>query len=264
MVANSPFPKRRGLSPEAQEGLFGRQQETDVQEEVQRGDSHSPLRTRRRTSDSEEVPMPEGQPNMEISSPAHLWGLGAVRLHFVVRNMEEVAAMVGQCQELWRNLEVGYADRLDEIEAIGNRVSIAQLELLEQLAEEAGEDLPEGYAEMSKGEASRLIDQFIKQNRQEEEPARPSRGGRRRATQTRSSRRSSSRRASRRSSGRRSSGRSEYDNDAPGSATSKQKGWVAELYDMLGEAPPEDLEDLTFNEASQLIPELEAEAGIER
>jgi len=259
------FPERsKGLSSQAQETLFGRQaeEEEEQQEEVRRGDSPSPLRTRRGTSSSEEVLMPVGEQNMEITSPAHLWPLGAVRLRFVVNNMMEAAAMVGQCQELWRNLETGYGDRIDEVEALENRVSMAQLGLMEQLAEQLGTDLPEGYGEMSKGEASQLIDQMIKErDAQQQAPSRDRRSSGRRSSGRRSSGRRSSRGGSRPSSNRR---QQQYDNDAPGGITPNQARYVRSLYGQLGEVPPAGLEDFSFNEASAEIESLEAELGIER
>jgi len=238
------FPERdSGLSSQAQETLFGRQTKQEPEEEPQ-----------------EEVPMPVGEQNMEITSPAHLWPLGAVRLRFVVNNMMEAAAMVGQCQELWRNLETGYADRIDEVEALENRVSVPQLELMEQLAEQLGASLPDGYGEMSKGEASRLIDEMMKErDAQQQAPTRGRRASGRRPTGR--SRRSAPQRSTPR---RRSGGRQQYDNDAPGGITQNQARYVRSLYGQLGETPPAGLEDFSFNEASAEIESLEAELGIER
>lgn len=220
-----------GLSPEAEEVLFPPQKKEGgevVEEKVQ--------------SVSE-------TPNMEITSPAHLWNLGAVKLHFVVRNMQEAAAMVGQCQELFRNLEKGYADRIEEVEELKNRVTLPQLEMLEDLAEQRGEELPDDYETMSKTQASKLISEWMQ----------PAGGGQSQERSSRRSRRSSGARTTRRTrrtSSFRSSRRSSNSDDG---ITSAQMRYIRRLCRDLGEDVPDDLASMTKQEASDLIQELESE-----
>jgi len=228
-----------GLSPEAEQTLF------PVREEE--GGKH-------KVTKEESVAVSEGpRPNMAISSPAHLWNLGAFKLRFVVRNLQEAAAMVGQCQELFRNLEKGYGDRIEEVEEVRNRVSLAQIEVLEDLADQLDKELPEGLEEMSKTTASKLISEWMQE----------AKGGNDRSSSRRRPRRSSSRssRSSRRtrrsSSSRRSSRRSSRSGDDP--ITSAQKRYIRRLCEDLDIDDPDGLDDMTKAEASDCIQDLEAQ-----
>lgn len=223
-----------GLSPEAEEMLFPSRKKEGGEVVEEKAQAVNEM------------------PNMEITSPAHLWNLGAVKLHFVVRNMQEAAAMVGQCQELFRNLEKGYADRIEEVEELKNRVSLAQIEMLEDLAEQRGEELPEDLEEMSKTAASKLISDWLQEMGGNQSRGRSSRRSRRAssARTARRTRRTTSYRSSRRSSG-------------GDKITSAQKRYIRRLCGDLDMDVPDDIDDMSKSEASDYIRELENELDAE-
>ena len=209
-----------------------------------------PSRRKKQGAEAEDVSK-EPIANMEITSPAHLWNLGAVRIHLQVSNFMEAAAMVGQCQEMWRRLEEGYAERIEEVEALKNRVTLPQIEMLEDLAGQVGEDVPDNIEEMSKTAASKLISDWMQQVKG---------GGGDRQQSRRPSR--NARRPQRSSSGAQRSGRSRR-NDGGGSGgdsiTAAQKRYIRQLCSQVDEDVPEDVDDMTKREASDYIQTLEGE-----
>jgi len=203
----------------------------------------------------------------EITAPMHLWNLGAVKITTTFRTSSEVAAFIGQCQELWRNLEDAHAERISEVDAIRNRITPAQLEYVVDLAEQTRTELPENLQEVSQTEAKHLIKDMLSA-KGEKEPAR--RGGGRYSGRSSYPRRNDDEETSRRSGGRTSSYRrsgssrkrgGEYDNDAKGGVTPGQLRYLRRLYGDVRRDEPEDLEDMSFNQASETIQKLEDEAN---
>ena len=180
-----------------------------------------------------------------IASPAHLWGLGHITLKTDVRTLQEAAALVGEAQTFFQNLEKGYAERLEEVAEIQRRVSPAQLEMLENLAEKSGEELPDDIEEMSKTQAGLLIKEMLAKSGESERPR--GRFGRK------STGRSFSRRSSKRPASRRY-----RDEGGDDEITPAQKRFLK----LLG-ADEDEYKDLTKAEASKLIKELKEEADEE-
>lgn len=194
--------------------------------------------------------------NMVIRSPAHLWRLGSFELSFHVRNLQEAAALVGEAQELFRNLAKGYAERLDEVEEFENRVSLAEIELIQNLSGEVDDDTEYDFDQMSSTTAKNIIRILLDKKRSGEKESRSTRSSRGRGSSSR--RRSSSRSSSTRRGSSRSS-KGNYDNDAPGSITERQKTYVSRELDN-GEPWPEDapdeVDDWTYNQASAFLDEV--------
>ena len=183
---------------------------------------------------------------MEIASPAHLWGLGHVTLKTNVRTLQEAAALVGEAQTFFQNLEKGYAERLEEVAEIQRRVSPAQLEMLENLAEKSGEELPDDIEEMSKTQAGLLIKEMLAKSGEGERP----RG--------RFGRKSTGRSFSRRSDKRPASRRYRDDGGDDEGVTPAQRRYLKSLG-----ADEDEYKDLTKAEASKLIKQLKEEADEE-
>jgi len=191
-----------------------------------------------------------------IHTPRHLWGLGAAQFHFSVATTDAAFDVIDRMQENFEWMEKEFADRLATVASFENRITPAQIAKLEELAEEKGEELPDDFTDYSKTEASKLIQELMGK---EEEPRRRS-SSRRSGGSARGARTGSS---SRRSTGGGSKRRGQYDNDRPGSATPKQQDFLKRLYREKGNRVPSDLEDMTFNEASEEITELKDALGYE-
>ena len=194
-----------------------------------------------------------------IHTPRHLWGLGAAQFHFSVATTDAAFDVIDRMQENFEWMEKEFADRLATVASFENRITPAQIAKLEELAEEKGEELPDDFTDYSKTEASKLIQELMGK---EEEPRRRS-SSRRNGVKVGSARGVRTGSSSRRSTGGGSKRRGQYDNDRPGSATPKQQDFLKRLYREKGNRVPSDLEDMTFNEASEEITELKDALGYE-
>ena len=197
-------------------------------------------------------------PNMVVHSPKHLWGLGSIQLSFHVRSLQEASAIVGEAQELFRSLEKGYTERLEEVELIENRVTLAQIETINFLAEEMEVERDYDFDSMTTTAASNIIRQLLEKknngSRQSQSRRRPARRG---VAGRGEARRGRARRGTAGQGGR------TYDNDRPGGATPGQRRYLADLYDRANEAEP-NLEEFSFNDASAEIQRLESDLNIDR
>lgn len=200
------------------------------------------------------VEAPPTHHNMEVDSPKELWdAFGHIKLYFHVDpalGADGVSAQVGACIDLWAELKEEYADEIAEQAEVANAISPAQIAFIKRLCDEADEDLPEGFEDLGKEEASQLIQELKGKAGDEAKPSRRSS-----RSSGRSSGRSSSRRSSKRSSGR-SSGRRSSGGRSGGKLSDKQRNYIEQLCDEADEDVPEDLDDLTGKAASELIQEL--------
>ena len=234
-----------------------------------------PAARTRRTSKvvEEEAVSGENLVTMIVHTPRHLWGLGATQFHFSVSTTDEAFEALGKMQENFEWMEDAFADRLADVAALENRISLAQQELLNTLAEETGEDLPDDLTDYSKTEASKLIRELMSQR--ESKPQRTSsrrgvrvgssRGAGRSSTRSRPSARPKRRTGGGRGGRRTGGGRRQFSNDAPGSATEKMQDFLVDLCRQANvEAPTDDeFGTLTFNEVSAEITELRKALGYE-
>lgn len=209
--------------------------------------------------------------NLVIHSPRHLWGLGAIQFHFRTITTDEAMAIVADMQENFAWMEEEFADRLADVAALENQISIAQKELLTTLAEEVGEDLPD-LTNYSKTEASKLIRELLAARGVTPETKRQLRTASRRPRETgrrnKPSRRPTTRKRTTggRTGRRTGGGRRQFNNDAPGSATGKMKDFLLDLCRQAGVDAPTDDElnnQMTFNDVSMEITELREALGYE-
>jgi len=121
-------------------------------------------------------------PNLIVNSPRHLWGLGSFKIHYRVADAEEMADALQDAQDFFEWAEDEFADRLGDVAALENTVTLAQRELLTTLAEEVGEELPDDLTDYSKTEASKLIRELISQGE-----SKPQRASSRKSSSTRGS-----------------------------------------------------------------------------
>ena len=115
---------------------------------------------------------PAAFPNITIHAPKDLWPLGSVELHGNLMTGHTLAAVVDfvdQAQEVWNELREAFAEKLKESDFI----TAKQITFVRQLAEEAGEKVPDNIAELSKADADIAIKKLKALTNQ---GGRPSRG----------------------------------------------------------------------------------------
>lgn len=181
--------------------------------------------------------------SLEINSPSSLWPLGAIKLHVAgplfladVRNARAEAAEL--FEEMWGSLVS--SETPPTLKAVNYAKS---------LVVKAGEDVEEyAWADMTATEVSGLIQEFGAEKEEEKLKSR----GKRRAAKRSGSGRGKPRRASKSSS---SSGRFTIKNpNAP--ATDAQLSKIEQLCKDANEDVPDDLDELTKGEASDVIQEM--------
>ena len=203
------------------------------------------------------VSLPVDGPNMTVNSPRRLWdAFGCIQLSFRVdpeEGTEGVKAQVGVVIDLWAELEEEYADEIAAVAEAANAITPAQVAFINRLCDEADEDVPEDIKDLGKDEASVLIQELKGKANEDEKPARRSSGRSSGRSSKRSSSRSSGRSSGRRSGGGRSSSSRGGRSRGGGKATKKQTDYLERLCDEADEDVPEDIDDLSGKEVSDLI-----------
>lgn len=201
---------------------------------------------------------------VEIHSPKELWALGAVKLIAQVDDGSKAVDVVAAAQEIWADLREEFADELEAATARENAMTPAQRNKIEELVEEAGDELPEGFDEFSKSQASKVIQEAITENQANRKSSTSHRQNR---SSSRSSNRSSGRRNSSqntrsrrsRSSGRRSNrggGEGDFSN-LQGEISSAQVRLIGNICDDLDIEPEAGYKAMSKQEASDYIKELQ-------
>ncbi len=195
---------------------------------------------------------------LEIHSPKELWAVGAVTLTYQLGEGFGAIEAIDDANVTWESIRVQFDDELAAAEVRENKMTQAQRNKIEELVEEAGDELPNGFDEFSKSQASKCIQEAIKG---------ASEGSRGNRTRSRSSQRTSRRsgrnsrrsgrgnsRSSRRPSNRGGSG-GDFSN-LKGDISSDQAKLIGNLCDDLDTEPEAGYRDFTKQEASDYITEL--------
>jgi len=206
---------------------------------------------------AEEQPQETPGHNLIVHSPKFLWDLGAFEIRFHINNLVEVPDIIGDCQQMFADIQETFADRLKDVEAMENQITPAQLRKLEELADEQGTDLPRNVDELSKTDASKLIDKMMAESggsrRQSRGRSRGNSGGYNRNNYS-SSRSGGYNRGGGGGYSRGNNGRNR--NDPNRGITPGQQRFIADLCDERGMDIPEDLDQWVFADADAYIQEL--------
>lgn len=194
-----------------------------------------------------DMPVVEVQSNMTITAPKRFWEVfGAFNISLRVQNTQEIVANLERILELWGTLDKEFAEEL----AVSDEASPEQVSFIKQLCATVGEDVPDNIKEMTKAEASVVINNLMKD--------RDGRGQQSRGTGRESSTRRSTPRREFRSSRQSNadSGGGRYSRRSGGRdnlATNRQKDYIERLCRDAGEDVPEELDDFTYAEADAFI-----------
>lgn len=200
--------------------------------------------------ETEDMPVVEVQSNMTITAPKRFWEVfGAFNISLRVKDTPEIILNLERILELWSTLDKEFAEEL----AVSDEASPEQVSFIRQLCATVGEDVPENIKEMTKAEASVVINNLMKD--------RDGRGQTRGTSRESSTRRSTPRREFRSSrqsdtDGGRYSRKPGGYNRRPGQdnpATNRQKDYIERLCRDAGEDVPEELDDFTYAEADAFI-----------
>ena len=199
-----------------------------------------------------------GECCIEIHSPKELWTVGAVKVTYNLSEEFTSLDAMGSAQDLWNEFRDEFADEIAAATARENMMTLPQRNLIEELVEGGTiDEIPEGFDEFSKAQASKAIQEAIAEgqaNRNQSTSRRQNRSS------SRSSTRSRSRRNARGGNSRRgrSSGRSSNrgGSGGGGTTTEKQESLIRRLCQDLDEDPEAGFMEMSTTDASKYIKNL--------
>lgn len=200
---------------------------------------------------------------LEIHSPKELWAVGAVKITYQLGEGFGAIEAIDDANVTWESIRVQFDDELAAATARENQMTLAQRNKIEELVEEAGDELPEGFDEFSKSQASKCIQEAIGATNNRSRSNQTTRRGTQRSPRSSRSRRNARGGSSKRgSSSGRSSNRGGSGGDfsnLQGEITSGQVRFIKSLCDDLDIDPDAGYQNWSSQEASDYIKELQEE-----